>query len=149
MSPRLPFCFFVLLALAALAGPARAQAQPAAPGSASAPAGAPATVTLSGRTEDAAGPLGGAVVRLVRSKQMCVTNSEGLFFFTVPADAGPLDAVATYTNTADVPFTIEPAGPPAVVKLETPKLGKKDQKQLKSSIKRGNRETKRSLKKLK
>lgn len=153
MRPIFRSCFFVLLAAVALGGPARAQAPPAPAPTPSAPPalppGADAPVTLTGRVETAKGPLGGAVVKLVRTKKSCVTNAEGAFVFTVPADAGPFNAVATYTGSPDVPFTLQPGGAPAVVKLATPKLGKSAQKDLNASIKRAKRDSKRSLRKLK
>ncbi|MFD1467068.1 hypothetical protein ACFQ48_02430 [Hymenobacter caeli] len=148
-------CFFVLLATMALSKPARAQVLPApAPAPTTAPApdtppAADAPVTLTGRVETVKGPLGGAVVKLVRAKKSCVTNAEGTFVFIVPADAGPFNAVATYTGSPDVPFTLQPGGAPAVVKLATPKLGKAAQKDLNSSIKRAKRDSKRSLRQLK
>ncbi|AMJ65361.1 hypothetical protein [Hymenobacter sp. PAMC 26628] len=131
------------------AGPARAQAQPAAPVASAASAGAPANVTLTGRIDTPKGPLGGAVVRLVRTKQTCATNADGLFFFIVPADAGPVAAVAAYDGAAEVPFTMQPGGPLTVVNMAPAKLTRANQKQLNARIKRAHRETKRSLKQLK
>lgn len=139
----------LLAACLLLAGQARAQAQPAAPVASVAAPEAPGNVTLSGRVETPKGPLGGAVVRLAHTKQTCATNAEGLFFFTVPADAGPLAAVAAYNGAAEVPFTMQPGGPLTVVKMAPTKLAKADQKQLNARIKRAHRESKRSLQQLK
>jgi hypothetical protein len=130
------------------AGPAQAQTvTPVA--TAQQPAETPGNVTLSGRVDTPKGPLGGAVVRLVKTKQTCATNAEGLFFFTVPADAGPVAAVAAYDGAAEVPFTMQPGGPLVVVKMAPAKLSKANQKQLNARIKRAHRETKRSLNQLK
>lgn len=130
-------------------GPARAQAAAPVAAAERQPAGASASVTLSGRIDTPKGPLGGAVVRLVRTKQTCATNAEGLFFFTVPADAGPVAAVAAYDGAAEVPFTMQPGGPLTIVKMAPAKLTKANQKQLNARIKRAHRETKRSLNQLK
>ncbi|WP_125917010.1 hypothetical protein [Hymenobacter coccineus] len=104
---------------------------------------------MTGRIDTPKGPLGGAVVRLVHTKQTCATNAGGLFFFTVPADAGPVAAVAAYDGAAEVPFTMQPGGPLTVVNMAPAKLTKSNQKKLNAGIKRAHRETKRSLKKLK
>lgn len=142
-------CACLVAACFVWASPARAQARPAAPVASAAPAEAPANVTLTGRIDTPKGPLGGAVVRLVRTKQTCATNAEGLFFFTVPADAGPVAAVAAYDGAAEVPFTMQPGDPLTVVKMAPAKLTKASQKQLNARIKRAHRESKRSLQQLK
>ena len=67
----------------------------------------------------------------------------------MPADAGPLAAVAAYNGAAEVPFTMQPGGALTVVKMAPAKLAKADQKQLNARIKRAHRESKRSLQQLK
>ena len=158
MITRLITAICSLVACLVLAGPVRAQAPSAAPATPTeAPAAAatsaaapetPSNVTLSGRIETPKGPLGGAVVRLVGTRQTCATNADGLFFFTVSADAGPLTAVAAYNGAAEVPFTMQPGGPLTVVKMAPPKISKAEQKQLNARVKRAHREGKRSLKQL-
>lgn len=150
MITRFISCACFVVACLVWAGPAQAQALPAAPVAAEQPpAETPGNATLSGRIDTPKGPLGGAVVRLVHTKQTCATNAEGLFFFTVPADAGPVAAVAAYDGAAEVPFTMQPGGPLTVVKMAPAKLTKANQKQLNARIKRAHRETKRSLQQLK
>ncbi|AWM31706.1 hypothetical protein DDQ68_02210 [Hymenobacter nivis] len=149
MIARFISCTCLFAACFIWASPARAQAQTAPPVTSAASAEAPANVTLTGRIDTPKGPLGGAVVRLVRTKQTCATNAEGLFFFTVPADAGPVAAVAAYDGAAEVPFTMQPGSPLTVVKMAPAKLSRANQKQLNVRIKRAHRETKRSLNQLK
>lgn len=69
-----------------------------------APAGP--TIVLAGRINNPDGPLPGAVVTLVRTKQMAVTNSEGEFRFTVPASARSLQAVVSFAGYADQTLTL-------------------------------------------
>ena len=64
------------------------------------------TVVLSGRIANPDGPLPGAVVTLVGSKQMTVTNSEGEFQFTVPASTRTLQAIVSFAGYADEPLTL-------------------------------------------
>lgn len=150
MITRFISCTCLAAACCVWTGPARAQAKPAAPVTAEQQlAEPPANVTLSGRIDTPKGPLGGAVVRLVRTKQTCATNAEGLFFFTVPADAGPVAAVAAYDGAAEVSFTMQPSDPLTVVKMAPAKLTKANQKQLNARIRRAHRESKRSLQQLK
>ncbi|MGI4883378.1 MAG: hypothetical protein ACRYFR_00270 [Janthinobacterium lividum] len=151
MIARFISCACLVAACFVWASPAQAQAQPAAPvaSAAAVEAPAPGNVILTGRIDTPKGPLGGAVVRLVRTKQTCATNAEGLFFFTVPADAGPVAAVAAYDGAAEVPFTMQPGSPLIVIKMAPAKLTKANQKQLNARIKRAHRETKRSLQQLK
>ncbi|MFD1469664.1 hypothetical protein ACFQ48_15665 [Hymenobacter caeli] len=154
----------MLLTALALAGPAlgqskalrtnalalnepRGSAGPAAPASAAPVA---ATKELTGRVETAHGALPGAVVRLASSGQSCVTDAQGNFHFAVPANAGPLGAVATYAGFADVSTTLAPGGAPAVVQLLTPiaiKMGRKQQ--LKTYLKTARREVRHDLRQIK
>ncbi|TPG58236.1 hypothetical protein [Hymenobacter nivis] len=149
MIARFISCTCLVAACFVWASPARAQAQPTASAATTAPAADPGNVTLTGRIDTPNGPLGGAVVRLARTKQTCATNADGLFFFNVPADSGPIAAVAAYDGAADVPFTIQPGSQLTIVKMSPAKLTKANQKQLNARIKRAHRETKRSLQQLK
>ncbi len=156
MKRRCCFSFIILLAFFTIAGPAWAQVKPV--GTNTLPLGqltpapmptGPATQNLTGRVETTLGPLSGAVVRVPRFNKMCVTNSEGGFFLTVPADAGPLAAVVTYPGCTEVNTTFQPGGEPAVVQLLPPITTKANGKQLKVYMKTARREVKRSLRKLK
>lgn len=64
------------------------------------------TVVLSGRIATPNGPLPGAVVTLVDTKQMAVTNSEGEFQFVVPAKTRTLQAVVSFAGYADEHLTL-------------------------------------------
>lgn len=150
MNSYLRTCLLVLLAAGSVAASALAQSRPArAAGlpSTSAVTTAP-TRPLSGRVETEQGPLAGATVRLLGSGQTCVTNEAGSFLFAVPADAGPLPAAVSYPGCAEVNVTLQPAGPPAVVKMPTPVVTKADRKRLKPFLKTARRETKHDLRQL-
>lgn len=158
-------CACVLLILVALSNPARAQAKyahaigrPSAlhalamstPYVAPVAASPAAPKTINGRVETLHGVLPGAVVRLVSSDQTCVTDAQGQFRFTVPADAGPLAAVASYAGYADVNTTLGPGDAPSVVQLLTPvaiKVGKKQE--LKTYLKTARREVRHDLRQVK
>ena len=64
------------------------------------------TVVLVGRITNPDGPLPGAVVTLLITKQMAVTNSEGEFQFVVPASARTLRAVVSFAGYADETLTL-------------------------------------------
>ena len=64
------------------------------------------TVVLTGRITNPDGPLPGAVVTLVSTKQMAVTNSEGEFQLTVPASSRTLQAVVSFAGYADEYLTL-------------------------------------------
>ena len=64
------------------------------------------TMVLTGRITNHDGPLPGAVVTLVGTKQMAVTNSEGEFHFVVPASSRTLQAVVSYAGYADENLTL-------------------------------------------
>lgn len=64
------------------------------------------TIVLSGRIANPDGPLPGAVVTLVSTKQMAVTNSEGEFQFVVPASTRTLQAVVSFAGYADERLTL-------------------------------------------
>ena len=89
------------------------------------------------------------MVRLPRFNQTCVTNADGSFLFTVPADAGLFAAVVAYPGCADVNTTLQPGGAPAVVQMLLPAPTKAAGKQLKAYMKTARRDVKRSLRQLK
>ena len=64
------------------------------------------TVVLVGRITNPDGPLPGAVVTLVATKQMAVTNSEGEFQFAVPASTRTLQAVVSFAGYANETLTL-------------------------------------------
>ena len=67
---------------------------------------APATVVLTGHVKTTAGPLPGAVVKISGTKSMVVTDADGSFHVTVPANSGPLQATASYAGFADEAVTL-------------------------------------------
>jgi hypothetical protein len=161
-------CLFLLLALAAGLPSAQAQTKasrtkllavntprvaPVALAVASTPAPpAPvaAPVALAGRVETVDGPLAGAVVRLPRLDQSCVTDAQGTFRFTVPAGAGPEPVVASYAGFADVTAALQPGAALAVMQLLTPvNISLTKQQQLKSYLKTARREVKHDLRQIK
>ncbi|MDQ2795133.1 MAG: carboxypeptidase-like regulatory domain-containing protein [Bacteroidota bacterium] len=64
------------------------------------------TVVLTGRIANPNGPLPGAVVTLLATKQMAVTNSEGKFQFVVLASTRTLQAVVSFAGYADEHLTL-------------------------------------------
>lgn len=64
------------------------------------------TVVIVGRIASPEGPLPGAVVTLVGTKQMAVTNSEGDFQFVVPASTRTLQAIVSFAGYADERLTL-------------------------------------------
>ena len=110
---------------------------------------APAKRVIYGKVVCPTGPLPGAVVKLASSKQTAVTNSNGEFRFTVPADSGPMAATASYAGYVDVPVTLAPAEDDHTVQLTTPhiiKVGRKQQ--LKKYMKSAHRQVRRTLRKV-
>ena len=75
------------------------------------------TIVLVGRIANPDGPLPGAVVTLVGTKQMAVTNSEGEFQFTVPASARILQAVVSFAGYADETLTLNAENAESVATL--------------------------------
>ncbi|GAB3722175.1 hypothetical protein GCM10027594_02840 [Hymenobacter agri] len=64
------------------------------------------TMIIGGRIANPDGPLPGAVVTLVGSKQMAVTNSEGEFQFVVPVGTRTLQAIVSFAGYADERLTL-------------------------------------------
>lgn len=64
------------------------------------------TVAIIGRISNPDGPLPGAVVTLVGTKQMTVTNAAGEFQFLVPASTRTLQAVVSFAGYADEAITL-------------------------------------------
>lgn len=114
----------------------------------SAPPAAPALeeVVLTGKITNPAGVLPGAVIILTDSKQMAVTNADGEFQFTVPASAGPLQAVVTYAGYADERMTLNAAANESTVNLANATVIVVSRKQqLKAYLKTARKQIKRDL----
>ncbi|AMJ64559.1 carboxypeptidase-like regulatory domain-containing protein [Hymenobacter sp. PAMC 26628] len=163
-------CLFLLLAIIAGVSPAQAQTKqpqakphharllaanvsrvnPAALAAAAPPPPVAAPVVLAGRVETLAGALPGAVVRLSRLDQVCVTDAQGNFSFTVPAGMGPEAAVASYAGFADVAAALQPGTTLAVVQLLTPvNISLPKQQQLKAYLKTARQEVRYDLRQIK
>lgn len=121
---------------------------PMVPVAIGAPAAAP--VVLAGRVETLDGPLPGAVVRLPRLNQSCVTDAQGTFRFTVPAGTGPEAVVTSYAGFADATDTLQPGATLAVVQLLTPvSISLTKHQQLKAYLKTARHEVKHDLRQIK
>lgn len=121
---------------------------PMVPTATGAPAAAP--MLLTGRVETLAGPLPGAVVRLPRLDQSCVTDAQGTFRFTVPAGTGPEAVVTSYAGFADATDTLQPGTTLAVVQLLTPvSISLTKHQQLKAYLKTARHEVKHDLHQIK
>ncbi|WP_201983998.1 carboxypeptidase regulatory-like domain-containing protein [Hymenobacter rubidus] len=105
-------------------------------------------VVLSGKITSPAGPLPGAVVFLTGTKEMAVTNANGEFEFTVPANAGPLQARVTYAGYADENMTLNAAAGESTVTLANARVIVISRKQqLKKYLKTAHKQVKRELRK--
>ncbi|WP_157780949.1 carboxypeptidase regulatory-like domain-containing protein [Hymenobacter sedentarius] len=106
-------------------------------------------MTLVGKITNPAGVLPGAVVILTGTKQMAVTNAEGEFQFTVPANAGPLAARVTYAGYADESTTLNAAASSSTVNLANATVIVVPRKhQLKAYLKTARKQVKRSRKQI-
>ncbi|MFD2718032.1 carboxypeptidase-like regulatory domain-containing protein [Hymenobacter monticola] len=102
---------------------------------------------LVGKITSPAGPLPGAVVILTSTKQMAVTNSDGEFEFTVPANAGALAAVVTYAGYADEKMTLNASAEESTVSLTHARVIVVSRKnQLKKYLKTAKKQVKHDLK---
>lgn len=116
------------------------------------PSTAPAStekMVLMGKITNPAGPLPGAVVILSGTKQMAVTNADGEFEFTVPANAGALDAVVTYAGYADEKMTLNASADESTVSLTNARVIVVSRKQqLKKYLKTARKQVKHDLKQI-
>ncbi|MCI1189387.1 carboxypeptidase-like regulatory domain-containing protein [Hymenobacter sp. DH14] len=106
---RTALLFLATACLAAVSPAANAQAllaSNAAHSAATYTAPTEPTVVIVGHIANPDGPLPGAVVTLVSTKQMAVTNSEGEFQFVVPASTRTLQAVVSFAGYADERLTL-------------------------------------------
>ncbi|UOQ97401.1 carboxypeptidase-like regulatory domain-containing protein [Hymenobacter sp. 5317J-9] len=103
-------------------------------------------MVLVGKITNPAGPLPGAVVILTATKQMAVTNADGEFEFTVPANAGALQAVVTYAGYADEKMTLNASAEESTVNLANAKVIVVSRKQqLKKYLKTARKQINRDL----
>ena len=105
------------------------------------------SVMLVGKITNPAGPLPGAVVILTATKQMAVTNAEGEFEFTVPANSGALQALVTYAGYADEKMTLNASAEESTVNLSNARVIVVSRKQqLKKYLKTARKQVKHDLK---
>ena len=106
-------------------------------------------VVLVGKITNPAGVLPGAVVILTATKQMAVTNADGEFEFTVPANAGTLQATVTYAGYADEAMTLNAAADESTVSLTNAHVIVVSRRnQLKKYLKTAHKQVKHDLKQL-
>lgn len=107
---------------------------------------APATVVLTGFVTTSAGPLPGAVIKLVGSMETAVTDAEGRYHVRVPANT-PVRATASYAGYRDQPVTLEEANPD--VKLTTPQVVQVARKQrLQKYLKTARKQTRKTTQRM-
>jgi hypothetical protein len=107
---------------------------------------APTKALLAGKITNPSGSLSGAVVILTESKQMAVTNAGGEFEFEVPANAGALQATATYAGYADEAMTLNASADESTVSLTNARVIVVSRRnQLKKYLKTAHRQMKRDL----
>lgn len=104
---------------------------------------------LTGKITNPAGALPGAVIILASPKQMAVTNANGEFQFTVPASAGPLQAVVTYAGYADERMTLNAAVDQSTVNLANATvITVSRRQQLKTYMKTARKQIRRDLRRV-
>ncbi|MET4076450.1 hypothetical protein ABIB44_003724 [Hymenobacter sp. UYCo722] len=104
------------------------------------------TVVLAGRITNPDGPLPGAVVTLLVTKQMTVTNSEGEFQFVVPASTRTLQAVVSFAGYADETLTLNTDDAEPIVTLsDEHKIPMARRQQLKFYLKTARKEANHDL----
>ena len=108
------------------------------------------TSTFSGRVMGPDGPLPGAVVEVVGTKFITVTNANGEFNLTVPKRRTPLRLTASYAGFVDETLTLSAPEPNITLELATPKTIKVARNQrLKNYVKMAQRDVKRDLRTVK
>ena len=118
-------------------------------GKATNPPAAAETVVMTGKITNATGPLPGAVVIIKSIKQMAVTNADGEFEITVPANAGDLQATVTYAGYADEKMTLNPNGQESTLSLTNARVVVVSRKQqLKKYLKTANKQVKKELRQI-
>ena len=106
-----------------------------------------ATVVVLGRVSTAKGPLPGAVIKIANSRQMVVSDADGVFHLTVPAGSGSVAATASYAGFADEAVVLE--GTANEVRLGTPRTVVVSKKQsLQAYRKTARKQVRRKLKRV-
>ena len=104
------------------------------------------TIVVSGRIANPNGPLPGAVVTLLGTKQMAVTNAEGEFQFVVPASTRTLQAVVSFAGYADETLTLNTDNAETTATLsDEQKIPVARRQQLKFYLKTARKEANREL----
>lgn len=103
-------------------------------------------IVLAGKITNPAGPLPGAVVFLTGTKEMAVTNANGEFEFTVPANSGALQARVTYAGYADETLVLNASASESTVNLTNAQVIVVSRKQqLKKYLKTAHKQVRRDL----
>jgi hypothetical protein len=108
-----------------------------------------ATRTFVGRVVNPDGALPGAVITVVGTKEMAVSNSNGEFSVLLPATSAPVKLTVSYAGFADETVSVQPDSPDTTLRLASPqpiKVGRKQE--LKAYMKTAHREARRSLRRL-
>ncbi|MDO7849992.1 carboxypeptidase regulatory-like domain-containing protein [Hymenobacter convexus] len=120
-----------------------------APRPASSPREDGATRTFIGRVVNPEGALPGAVIKVVGTKEMAVSNANGEFSVLLPATSASVQLVVSYAGFADETVSVHPDSPDTTLKLASPQPIKVARKQeLKAYLKTAHREARRSLRRL-
>lgn len=106
-------------------------------------------IVLAGKITNPAGPLPGAVVFLTGTKEMAVTNADGEFEFTVPANSGALQARVTYAGYADETLMLNASASKSTVNLANAQVIVVSRKQqLKKYLKTAHKQVRRDLRQI-
>lgn len=108
-----------------------------------------ASKVITGHVVSPTGILPGAVVAVMGTQLSTVTNAQGEFSLTLPANAGPVQLLVSYAGFADEKVAFSPTEQSATLKLATPQVIKVARRQqMKAYSKTANRQVKRTLRKL-
>ena len=107
----------------------------------------PTTIVLTGHVKTTAGALPGAVIKIANSKQMVVTDSDGSFHVTVPANSDPVQATVSYAGFADETVTLDAGSSEVTMKTARLIIVSKGQS-LKTYQKTARKQVKRSVRKV-
>ncbi|MFD2719744.1 carboxypeptidase regulatory-like domain-containing protein [Hymenobacter monticola] len=144
--------FFAVLTLNSFTAQAQAvyaSSSAYTPRTASSPREDGATRTFIGRVVNPDGPLPGAVIKVVGTKEMAVSNSNGEFSVLLPVTAAAVPLTVSYAGFADETVSVQPDSPDTTLRLASPqpiKVGRKQE--LKAYMKTAHREVRRTLRRL-
>lgn len=116
---------------------------------ASSPREAGTTRTFIGRVVNPDGALPGAVISVVGTREMAVSNSNGEFSLLLPATTAPVQLTVSYAGFADETVSVQPDSPDTTLKLALPqpvRVGRKQE--LKAYMKTAHRDVRRTLRRL-